>query len=870
MLSLCARSFRSALLFGGVLIVSAAFALFLSASETTAVRVDEDLARYWRTTYDIVVRPHGYRLKVEEDHQLVQPNYLLNIPGGITFDQYEAIRNIPGVEIAAPVAVIGYWKTDVHLRITPPSEGIYELHCIYERSDGISSYWFDNWVYSYAGPDANELIQSMAVNIVPGSICSFPIEGLLVGVDPAAEEALVGLGQALVKGIPLPKVPIPFVQLPSISSISEEFAALLSTPVIPNLSATPQSQRAYSILVPSLTQTQVITAASIPALINVSPFASFTLTAELISVEVPPRVSLDEILQQGGYQYLDTLPRQNAVAAQVTTPSDRVYSQLPQQLPTLPPGTSPAEVYKYLSQLRASGYLGTSLLIPQRCVDYSRTSAPSQGPNLLTLEAKILHCEPLSRPVSPFQIIGVGVLESDRLKHLAEGPATVPVELYFPAIITLLYDDNGNPIKPKALRPSSPGVTPTLDFQPPPLLLTTTEAARAIAGDDCISAIRVRVAGVDRFSPEAQSKIEAVAAEIINRTGLDVDIVVGSSPRPILVHIPGIGYVEEYWVQKGVALTTHREVQRANILLFAGMLAVCTLFIFNTASTTVAGRIPEFGLLKALGWRGSSLAGLVLTEGLLVGGIGGAVGTVLALGVAKALGLVFPLGRAALILPTAVLLCLAGFALPALRAGRVAPVVALRQGEQTMIGRVPRWMGYVGRSLLRRRMRTVLAAGVMAAGAGMLAFLLSLVVGMRGYLALTLLGRYILVRVSGYHWGMVGVMLGVGALATADVLLVGVVERRREIGVLKALGWRTGAVAGLFLLEGAVLGLLGGLAGTALGLGVYLALYRSGGAGLLGAVAAGLGVPAAVGVLAAAYPARVAARVPPAEAMRAE
>ncbi|MBC7228684.1 MAG: ABC transporter permease, partial [Thermoflexales bacterium] len=395
-------------------------------------------------------------------------------------------------------------------------------------------------------------------------------------------------------------------------------------------------------------------------------------------------------------------------------------------------------------------------------------------------------------------------------------------------------------MEPKILRPTT---DPYGYLISPPLFLTTMEATRAIAGEDCISAIRVRVAGVDRFSPEAQSKIEAVAAEIINRTGLDVDIVVGSSPRPVLVHLPGIGYAEEYWVQKGVALTTHREVQKANLLLFAAMFIVCALFIFNTTSTTVAGRIPEFGLLKALGWRGSSLAGLVLTEGLFIGIVGGLAGTVLALGLAKALRLTFPLGRALLILPTALLLSLGGFALPALRAARVVPVVALRRGEQSAPGRVPRWLGYVGASLWLRRMRTVLTAGVIAAGAGMLVFLMSLLWGMRGYLALTLLGRYILVRVSGVHWGMVGVVLGVGALATVDVLLVGVLERRREIGVLKALGWRTGAVARLFLLEGAVLGLLGGVAGTALGLSVYLALYRSVGMGMVWALLAGLGVP---------------------------
>jgi hypothetical protein len=40
------QRFRTAFLFLGVLIVSASFGLFLSASETSIVRVDEDLARY--------------------------------------------------------------------------------------------------------------------------------------------------------------------------------------------------------------------------------------------------------------------------------------------------------------------------------------------------------------------------------------------------------------------------------------------------------------------------------------------------------------------------------------------------------------------------------------------------------------------------------------------------------------------------------------------------------------------------------------------------------------------------------------------------------------------------------------------------------
>ena len=834
-------TFRALLLLVAVLIVSAAFGLLLSASETTAVQVDEDLAQYWRTTYDILVRPPGYRSDVEEKYGLVRSNALLEISGGISFDQYETIKNLPGVEIAAPVAVLGFWNMSLHVDIYPfypLPPGVFANVCTIKEDEGVrihthtSTQSFASSLFDFTHrPDL--LRNEQTIGLGSGLVCSFDYEGLIAAIEPTEEEALVRINQTLSDGNYLQKAPLKPEPLSTILAQSGLSAS--------GIQAILESEPHKEIF-------------PIPLLVNATTYVSLTLSGEAWQLQIPPDAySVEEILKRGGVQYVSTLPRQSLWARQnVTISKELLFLQIP----------------------ATSGLPHPEKLVTFSPIRYRLSASPTKV-NALAEAIPVDSTgrrfrEKVERPIAlrlPYKLITQGIFESEKLKYSTEELTAVPMDLYFPPTAILRYDENGVPVEPKVLMP-----TTNADgyLQPPPLALTTMEAARLLAGDDCISAIRVRVAGVDRFSPEAQSRIEAVAAEIVNRTGLDVDIVVGSSPRPVLVHIPGTGYVEEYWVQKGVSLTTHREVHRANYLLFAAMLSVCALFIFNTTSTTVAGRIQEFGLLKALGWRGSDLTALVLTEGLLIGALGGALGTVLALGLAKALGLVFPLGRALLILPTGILLCLAGFALPALQAGRVSPMVALRQGEQTWRGRVPRWLGVVGRSLLRRRMRSLLVAGVIAAGAGMLALLVSLLVGMRGYLALTLLGRYILVRVSGYHWGMVGVMMAVGALATADVLLAGVLERRREIGVLKTLGWRTGAVARLFLLEGAVLGLLGGLAGTTLGLAVYLGLYRSVGAGLLWAVLAGLGVPTLVGVLAAAYPARVAAGVAPAEAVRGE
>jgi hypothetical protein len=68
------------------------------------------------------------------------------------------------------------------------------------------------------------------------------------------------------------------------------------------------------------------------------------------------------------------------------------------------------------------------------------------------------------------------------------------------------------------------------------------------------------------------------------------------------------------------------------------------------------------------------------------------------------------------------------------------------------------------------------------------------------------------------------VALVVAALGVANALLSAVRERRREIGVMKAVGARDRDVMRTFLGEAAALGLVGGALGTLIGLGVFLAI----------------------------------------------
>jgi lipoprotein-releasing system permease protein len=121
------------------------------------------------------------------------------------------------------------------------------------------------------------------------------------------------------------------------------------------------------------------------------------------------------------------------------------------------------------------------------------------------------------------------------------------------------------------------------------------------------------------------------------------------------------------------------------------------------------------------------------------------------------------------------------------------------------------------------------------------------------------------------------VMLSV-AIGIASVLVVSVMQRRRQVGILRAMGLPRAAVAGLFLVQGAVLGAFGALLGSSVGYvlaRLFTRLVTSDGTTPLFRIEIGgdlvllsAATAIATGVLAAALPALSAARLDPAVAIR--
>lgn len=123
-----------------------------------------------------------------------------------------------------------------------------------------------------------------------------------------------------------------------------------------------------------------------------------------------------------------------------------------------------------------------------------------------------------------------------------------------------------------------------------------------------------------------------------------------------------------------------------------------------------------------------------------------------------------------------------------------------------------------------------------------------------------------------------GVVLVVVVLGIASVLVVSVVQKRREIGILRAMGTTRGQILRIFLLQGAVVGALGSVLGVLLAVGMIwlFTTFVRGSDGLplfniglqLATALQVASIATICGVLAAIAPARRAAAMDPAQAIR--
>lgn len=767
-----------------ILAISSALIFYL-LSVTSLVTANKAIWDYWRTSYDILVRPAGSRSAIEKKYNLVEPNFQNNITGSISFDQYEVVRKIPGSGVAAPIANLGSVLTfgvsslinreDLEKVIPPEVPGVYVVGAQVDSNNGYGFTSVDYRVYDMVLPEtqfgehqmvsdrlyvAHRYIGSDVIFLIP-----------FAGIDPMQEAQLFNVDQSLISGLYFSKI----------QAAKGKF----------------------------------------PVLVNARPYVSFTYLRTLEKVDLPfEDLSVEKIQALGGENYLDTLPV-HEIGSYGPASSEEIYPNLIEIL-----------------QTKLGGYVFSNPGSFQeiRPVSYQEGSAMTDNPQELVLEA---NAQPYiaSNDITisdieyelqqQFGLQAIGIYDIDKIPPPNE-INQVPIETYYPPGGTLLYDENRNPVEPKPVLPSVLGDS---YFTSPPLMLTTLSAARKIAGDNCISAIRVRVAGIDSYSKESEQKIEAVATAIHEQTGLDVDIVVGSSPRPVLVHIPGVGYVEEMWIQKGVATNYSEGLSLANKLMLGVFGFVSFLAVFEYSWMEAYNRRREFALSKALGWRTGSLVLYEVGKAALVSLGCALVSCLLALGAALIFKLEIPqplifLEAIGIVLGISILGSLA----PVWTASRAAPIEVIRDhADRRTVRLLPSnsTLRIALNSLIRSPLQTFLNLAGVALSIALLCYLIIAFDSQRGYLGGTLLGQYLVVKLQPSHFflTLTGLLMAVAAIAI--YIRNRVQLEHQEIAITNAVGWRRKDVRKVYLLQSGIIGLLGGAIGVGLALLVNTALGGS-------------------------------------------
>lgn len=847
-------------------VASTAYAVLSATTETSRLAVRGTVAENAPSAaYDILVRPPDAVSEAERDSNLVQPGFLGATTGGISLNQWRRIQGLPGVDVAAPVAVIGWAVPSVTVDVdlgevaTTATPVVVRRTIDWSYDNGASSvtsapvlvYVTPNpvdldipeqqWVETR--PDGSTVRFPLPAGNIPQTIeesshdlvvvstqdlgtsrvaqVPFPFPFLITAVDPEAEAELSGVRDALVEGEWLEpgRLERRTFTFPDDDVVDERSAV----PVVVADGPLMQMDARYTV--------EVLDGPAVRA-----------LAADGVQGELADELytGAGRLLDEGTFDqeqaYTDFL------AAMTTPEEDGDYF-----------ARSILKVHRTSAldvRLRADG-----TLVPQQVADepigWGNSAMPGDTYDALTppgadetsfrtLEAYVATgLQPPEQAPQP-ALVKVGVFDASRL------PGTTSLARVPLGTFAFAAPEGADAASRSALgdRPWYPGTAISSYLQPPPLMLTTLDALAPfetigwsqpgtggttydgfppVLQAKPVSAIRVRVEGVDGVTPLDRERVRTVAEDIAESTGLAVDITLGSSPGSQRVEVAAGTHgrptvtVTELWVEKGVAVRLVRGIDRASLLLSLVVLATAGLVVADTVYASVRARRREIGILLSLGWSPRHVGWRVLAPVLVSALVAGAAGAAAAYAIRALLDL--DQGRVGVMvaIPVAVGIALIASLWPAVAAARTSPVDAMRapvrRTSRRRLRRVRTVGGAAWSSVFLAPGRTVAAMVGTATTTAAVGSLLAIQAEFRGRAAGTLLGDAVAVQVRTPDVVAALVTMLLAGIGVHHVMATEIRERRAELATLRAVGWADRTVARLLLTQAAYVAGLGAVVG---------------------------------------------------------
>ncbi len=872
---------RAVALGAGMVVAAVAFCLLTASVDVGLARINGVVGQNWRGTYDLLVLPKGSSQESAAKH-LVQVNYLSAATGGITTAQEATIERLPGIGVAAPLAVVGYvletaiLPVDLSAVAGGSGADVYSVTSTFTADQGLSRYPEQDDGYVYVTPDTLSPIQTGGAILGPvetlpngkqvtvcgieggdnsfvtspfqrdalaisGENCysrldtsSGPIEGtvewsfpvLVAGIDPAQEEQLTGLAGAVTSGHYLAGAATP-------SSVGNDI-------VVPLLGST----AAFDGDVDQVTVSRLPAAA-------VGVARSGERSGQILTaLEAQPSTPVlhTSITSAQAWQYLlrqlagrvtTDIFSPSQIASEYWTVGPVAYQGQPEGQLSPIPVSNPMSVWDAATDVDGAAFVAAPPAAADagfRALSQHPTVSGNGGGNVLMQTVG---------DFDPYKLAGFAMA----------GPGS-PLASYSAPILTGADAASRDALEHQPLEPDG---NMAGYAQQPPLLLTSLAGAAALedplrfGGTQTqaaapIGSIRVRVAGLRGSVQQQLVKIAAVGQEIRQATGLQVIVTAGASPEAVTVALPAASFgrpalqLSEQWTAVMVALVVLQQADHESLALFVLILVVCALFLAEAALAGVRSRRTEIGVLRALGWGRRQVFVLVLGEVVVLGLLAGVAGTALSAALIAGLKLALPLWRAALVLPVALVLSLLAGLAPAWLAARAEPTSALAPTV-----RAPRRAGFPVRSitglavtgLARVPGRCALAAVGLGVGVAALAVLLAAQMSFSSSIGDSALAGLVTATTRGTDVISALLAVGLGAAAVADVTYLNLRERAGEFAALEASGWGRRQVGVLLTVEGLLTALVGAIGGGGVGL-------------LAAALAFGLSLPVVAGAAAAA------------------
>jgi hypothetical protein len=717
--------------------------------------------------YDILVRPAGPAGEHAAGTELTRPGDVTKLSGGITLAQYDVIRRLAGVQVAAPMTMVGYVPLTVTVSV-PVSAAASTLKAqllavtsAYRSDNGLSTVTERaiGSTHVSGSPRAGRQPPTVPVSI------SWTFALPLVAVDPTAEAGLQLLDKAVIRGSYLPTAaaapgaPVPVIMASSIDDSDQEQLSLTRLPVSP---ARPQAGG-------RTVGTATVTAAQ--AYRQLLSYLSESGTARVLG-------------------YWTTSPGTYAQSAD----GDVV----------------PQPVANHRATIWGSSQRETTVAV----------AAGTQDVGFSSLTAHAARTQAAGHALrAGAALTAVGVFDPGGLSTSPATPSPYRGEQLpgaDPASRRLL---GGQPLGPASDPAGYPNSAATLVMPLQDIFAFTAAASYTdVNARAPIGSIRVRVANATGDDALSQERIRAVADEIVRATGLDVEVTLAATAVTRTVALPAgrLGRpplrLREVWYRSDTATIVVTAVDPGRIALSALILLAGAALFGNAARAALRARRRDLATLTALGWQRRQLRRQLLQEFAVVALASGLLAVVAAAAIGAALGHRPVSGWAALALPAAVVITTGAAWLPVRRATAEAERLGAA-AEARRTGARPRrqpWLAAVG-GLRREPMRTALGALVIAVACAPLGAELALRWAFGGALVGSVAGRPVSWLAGPGDVPAVLALLVMATITVADVDWLTAADRAVEVRTLRALGWPASGQARLVAGEAALLGIVGGV-----------------------------------------------------------